>query len=118
MEIVPKAQISFLPIFRILKLLAFHPRMFRRRPRNETILCGTKPFSPFGADIPKPSLINNPPNETPPGVELGACHVERHRHQRRSQTVDCRRPRDVRRNAAAEYCQGRPYVDACALFSP
>ena len=50
--------------------------MFRRKPRDETILCCTKPFSPFGADIPKPSLINNPPNETPPGVELGACHVE------------------------------------------
>src|SRR5829696_7165066 len=72
MEIVPKAQISFLPIFRILKLLAFHPRMFRRRPRDETILCCTKPFSPFGADIPKPSLINNPPNETPVGVGIGS----------------------------------------------
>src|SRR5437868_9876261 len=118
MGIVPKARISFLPIFRTLKLLAFYPRMFRRRLRDETILSCTKPFFPFGADIPKPSLINNPPNETPSGVELGACHVERRRHQRRSQEVDCRRSRDIRRNAAAEYCQGRPHGDACALFPP
>src|SRR5438876_9530881 len=118
MGIVPKARISFLPIFRILKLLAFYPRMFRRRLRDETILSCTKPFFPCGADIPKPSLINNPPNETPLGVELGACHVERRRHQRRSQEDNRRCPRDLGRDAAAEYCQGRPHVDACALLPP
>src|SRR5690242_1430490 len=42
--------------------------MFHRGPRDETILPCTKPFSPCRADIPKPSLINNSPNETPPGV--------------------------------------------------
>ena len=39
--------------------------MFRRWPRDETILIRTKPFFPFRADIPKRCLTNNPPNETP-----------------------------------------------------
>src|SRR3954464_4827959 len=46
--------------------------MFRRRRPDETILPCTKPFFPFGADIPKPSLINNSLNETPPGVGIGS----------------------------------------------
>jgi hypothetical protein len=90
-----KAKSRLSPIFRILKLLAFRPRMFRRGRSDETILPRTKPFFPFGADIPKRWLINNPPNETPSRGELGACHAERHRHQRRSPQVDRRCPRDI-----------------------
>jgi hypothetical protein len=36
-----------------LKLLAFLRRMFRRKALDETILSTAKPFSAFGADIPK-----------------------------------------------------------------
>jgi hypothetical protein len=59
--------------------------MFRREACDETILSAAKPFSAFGADIPKRVLTINPPNEAAERRELGACHVERHRHQRRSQ---------------------------------
>src|SRR5437870_20445 len=72
MGIVPKGRLPFLPFLCILNFLAFYPRWFRRRLHDETILSCTKPFFPFGADIPKPSLINNPPNETPPGVGIGS----------------------------------------------
>jgi hypothetical protein len=58
-----------------LKLLAFLTGMFRRQLGDETILAATKPFFPFRADIPKPGLTINPPNETPPSGELGASHA-------------------------------------------
>jgi hypothetical protein len=69
--------------------------MFRRGPPDETILLPAKPFSAFGADIQKRRLIITHPNETPPNGELGACHVERHRHQRRSQKARRRCARDI-----------------------
>src|ERR1700709_2192448 len=83
------------PHFPSLKLLAFRPRMFRRGFSDETILSATKPFFPCRADIPKPGLTITPPNEAPPSGELGACHAERHRHQRCSPQVDRRGPRDL-----------------------
>jgi RNA polymerase sigma-70 factor (ECF subfamily) len=55
-----------LPILRSLKLLVFLLRMFRRNPRDETILPGTKPFSTLRADVPKRWLINSLLNEAPP----------------------------------------------------
>jgi RNA polymerase sigma-70 factor, ECF subfamily len=42
-----------------LKLLTFRTGLFRRRRCDETILLRTKPFSAFGADIPKRSLTIN-----------------------------------------------------------
>jgi hypothetical protein len=39
--------------------------LFRRRHGDETILLRTKPFSAFGGDVPKRSLINNLLNEAP-----------------------------------------------------
>jgi hypothetical protein len=58
--------------------------MFRRNPRDETILLPMKPFSTLRADIPKRSLTINPPNEAPPSGDLpGVSHAERHRDQRR-----------------------------------
>jgi hypothetical protein len=48
------------------KLRGFHARLFRRSASDETILLRMKPFSAFGADIPKRSLTINLPNETPP----------------------------------------------------
>jgi len=50
-------------------LLAFPSRLFRRRGRDETILLRTKPFSAFGADIPKRWLTINFANETPSSGE-------------------------------------------------
>src|SRR5206468_11158116 len=44
---------------------SFQPRMFRRGRRDETILLGLKPFSPWRADIPKRSLTINSPNQAP-----------------------------------------------------
>jgi RNA polymerase sigma-70 factor (ECF subfamily) len=55
-----------------LKLLAFHPRLFRPHWRDETILLPTKPFSAFGADVPKRWLINN----FPQGSTAQAAHGE------------------------------------------
>jgi RNA polymerase sigma-70 factor (ECF subfamily) len=52
-----------------LKLLAFLAGLFRRPGRDETILAATKPFSAFGADIPKRWLTINFVNETPPTGE-------------------------------------------------
>src|ERR1700761_2274654 len=46
-------------------MFTISPRMFRRNRRNETILPSTKPFSAWGADIPKRCLINFWGNETP-----------------------------------------------------
>jgi RNA polymerase sigma-70 factor (ECF subfamily) len=46
-------------------LLTFAAELFRRRPRHETILLATKPFSAFHADVQKRSLTINPPNEAP-----------------------------------------------------
>jgi hypothetical protein len=93
-KIVPAHEIRL--IFRVLKLLAFLPLMFRRKPGDETNLPVTKPFSAFRADIPKRSLTNNSPNEPPPSGELGVSHVERHRYQRRSQGEHRRCARDIR----------------------
>jgi hypothetical protein len=59
--------------------------MFRRKARDETILSPAKPFSAFGADVPKRTLTINPPIETPNGANRELVNVERHRHQRRSQ---------------------------------
>jgi RNA polymerase sigma-70 factor (ECF subfamily) len=52
-------------IFRSLKLLVFNAGLFRRRPRDETILPRMKPFSPWRADVPKRWLVNNFPNKAP-----------------------------------------------------
>jgi hypothetical protein len=79
--IVPDFYYQLCPIFHALKLLIFLPRVFRRAACDETILPPAKPFSAFGADIWKRRLTTTPPNETPNG-ELGACHAERHCHQR------------------------------------
>jgi RNA polymerase sigma-70 factor (ECF subfamily) len=49
-----------------LKSLAFHPGLFRRRGRDDTILLSTKPFSILRADVPKRSLAINCSNEAPP----------------------------------------------------
>src|ERR1019366_9915598 len=46
-----------------LKLLAFDAELFRRKPRDETILLRTKPFSRWRAEVRKRWLINNLPNE-------------------------------------------------------
>jgi len=54
-----------------LKLLAFDAGLFRRKPRDETILLRTKPFSRWRAEVRKRWLINNLPNE--------ALHKRRHR---------------------------------------
>src|ERR1700716_1012870 len=55
-----------------LKLLAFHPTLFHPHCRDETILLPTKPFSAFGADVPKRWLINN----SPQGSAAQAAHGE------------------------------------------
>ena len=47
------------------KLQGFHAQLFRRGARDETILLRKKPFSAFGADLPKRSLTINLSNETP-----------------------------------------------------
>src|SRR4030095_11443500 len=67
----PGAQYQFPPIFRLLKLLAFLPPLFRPKPSDETILPSTKPFFPSGADIPKRWLTNNPLNEPPHSRRIG-----------------------------------------------
>jgi hypothetical protein len=60
--------------------------MFRRRACDETILCAAKPFSAFGAEVPKRALTINLPTKRRQRREPGACqYVERHRHQRRRQ---------------------------------
>jgi RNA polymerase sigma-70 factor (ECF subfamily) len=46
-------------------LLAIHAALFHRRRRDETILWRMKPFSPWRAEVRKPSLINNSLNEAP-----------------------------------------------------
>jgi RNA polymerase sigma-70 factor (ECF subfamily) len=45
--------------------------MFRRAPGDETILLGMKPFSTLRADVPKPGLTNNLPNEAPQSGDTG-----------------------------------------------
>jgi RNA polymerase sigma-70 factor, ECF subfamily len=50
-------------------LLTFLAGLFRRGSCDETILLGTKPFSAFGADVPKRWLTINFVNETPPSGE-------------------------------------------------
>jgi hypothetical protein len=51
------------PKFIQLKSLGFLSEMFRRGGSGETILRRKKPFFRLRADVPKPSLTNNFPNE-------------------------------------------------------
>src|SRR5947207_14650690 len=91
------------PILASLKSLAFRPRMFRRRRRDDTILSGMKPFFPIRAEVRKRWLINNLPNETPHKRNRGACHEERDSHQRRRLPKDYRRSGDLGLNVAGAH---------------
>jgi hypothetical protein len=69
--------------------------LFRRGPRDETILLCNETIFRFDADIPKRSLINNWANEAAKAATRGASHAERYRHQCRSPPGHHRRASDL-----------------------